>query len=109
MRFLLVFSIILSSCTYNEIDVCSTPTPSFSECVKPIIEQNCIQCHRNNSQNGLLQTHAQIILYMQNGKLLDRIQRDADAVGVMPPSGQKLSDNEIQILKKWEENGAPNN
>ena len=35
---------------------------------------------------------------MDNGVLLDRVQRDADQQGIMPPSGQKLSDNEIQIL-----------
>ncbi len=109
MRFLLFLTIILSSCTYDEIDLCSTQEPSFSECVKPIIEQNCVTCHRNNSQNGLLQTFEEIKSYMDNGKLLDRIQRDADAVGVMPPSGQKLSNNEIQIIKTWYENGTPNN
>ena len=109
MRFLLFFSIILSSCTYNEIDLCSTPSPSFSECVKPIIEQNCVTCHRNNSPNGLLQTYDQILEFMENGKILDRIQRDADAAGVMPPSGQKWGGNEIQIIKTWYENGAPNN
>tara|TARA_B100001564_G_C20656773_1_gene679594 strand:+ start:773 stop:913 length:141 start_codon:yes stop_codon:yes gene_type:complete len=46
---------------------------------------------------------------MDNGKLLNRVQRDADQQGIMPPSGQKLSDNEIQILINWSENGTPNN
>lgn len=108
MRYLFLL-IILSSCSYNEIDICSTLTPSFSECVKPIIEENCIQCHRNNSSNGLLQTYDQIKFYIDNGELLDRVQRGTDQQGFMPPSGQKLSDNEIQILINWSENGTPNN
>ena len=108
MRYLFLL-IIFSSCSYNEIDLCSTLTPSFSECVKPIIEENCVQCHRNNSSNGLLQTYDQIKFYMDNGELLNRVQRDVDQQGIMPPSGQKLSNNEIQILINWSENGTPNN
>ena len=64
MRFLLFHNNIIF-CTYDEIDLCSTQEPSFSECVKPIIEQNCVTCHRNNIKMDYYKLMKRLTVYGQ--------------------------------------------
>ena len=57
MRYSLFLLLLLSSCTYNElpiseITICETNSPSFSDCVLPIIEENCMSCHSENGGHG---------------------------------------------------------
>ncbi len=116
MRIFVLLFFLFNSCTYNELtplnDVnltCDSENPSFKECIKPIIVNNCEGCHRSNSNSGSLESYNDIIVYIDNGKLLDRVQRNENDLGFMPLGGSKLDDENINLLIKWKNNGAPNN
>tara|TARA_B100001758_G_C18035331_1_gene415207 strand:+ start:31 stop:375 length:345 start_codon:yes stop_codon:yes gene_type:complete len=111
-KYLLFFSCILVSCTYNEIipeinNSCDEQEgvdwiPSYNNCIDPIIKDNCIVCHGENSPSGSLTNFTQVIDMIENRDLLQRIKTD------MPPSGI-MSDNNINIIEQWINNGANNN
>jgi|TARA_B110000116_G_scaffold272414_1_gene297333 hypothetical protein len=109
MRFFLILSmLVITSCTYNELSICETDNPSFSDCVKPIFEKNCIGCHFQNNSNGImpLSNFQEIRDNVINGTVIESIKRE---VGFMPTNGERLSTEEILIIENWKENGAPNN
>jgi hypothetical protein len=111
LSFLLLF--LLSSCTYNElpiseITICETNSPSFSDCVLPIFEESCMECHFNNNSEGImpLTNYEEIQDKVLNGTVIESIKRSA---GFMPKNGDRLSTEQILIIEKWYENGTPNN
>ena len=81
MRIFIIYSLLLlllSSCSYNELSLCETDNPSFTDCVEPIFEQNCIGCHFQNNSNGIMpltnfqEIHNQVI----NGTVIESIKRE---------------------------------
>ncbi len=79
----------------------ANPT-TFNDDVKAIIQGNCAPCHTTGPQPLYVQfTNA------KNGieSILDRIQRAQGAAGMMPQGGTKLSADQINIIKKWKEDG----
>jgi len=106
LSFFLLF--LLSSCTYNElpiseITICETNSPSFSDCVLPIIEDNCMSCHsENGGQSPILTSFQEIILAVANDDLLARIKND------MPPTNL-MNSSDILIIENWIDEGAQNN
>ena len=109
MRFFLILSIlVITSCTYNELSICETDNPSFTDCVEPIFEKNCIVCHFQNNSNGImpLSNFQEIQDNVINGTVIESIKRE---VGFMPKDGERLSVEEILIIENWKENDAPNN
>ena len=109
MRIFLILSILVTtSCTYNELSICETDNPSFTDCVEPIFEKNCIVCHFQNNSNGImpLSNFQEIQYNVINGTVIESIKRE---VGFMPKNGERLSAEEILIIENWKENDAPNN
>ena len=109
MRFFLILSIlVITSCTYNELSICETDNPSFTDCVEPIFEKNCIGCHFQNNSIGImpLSNFQEIQDNVINGAVIESIKKE---VGFMPKNEERLSAKEILIIENWKENGAPNN
>ena len=109
MRIFLILSIlVITSCTYNELSICETDNPSFTDCVEPIFEKNCIVCHFQNNSNGImpLSNFQEIQDNVINGTVIESIKRE---VGFMPKNKERLSAEEILIIENWKENDAPNN
>jgi hypothetical protein len=128
MRYSVFLFVLFSSCTYNELTVgCTDPTasnydpnatldnglcildlclpePSFSECVKPIIDNNCVLCHSYGGDAGflILTDYALIKAADIQYNLVNIIKTTMPKSGVMP-------EDNINIIEKWFENGAPNN
>ena len=104
--YLLVFPLFLA-CTYDEPDLCIDENPSFSECVMPIIQENCVSCHSYGGSAGFLnlENYESIRNSVIDGNLIDRINSTENP---MPPSGN-MSESTIRIIQNWEENGVPNN
>ena len=105
LSFLLL--LILTSCTYNElpiseITICETNSPSFLDCVLPIIDDNCVSCHSENGGQSLLTSFSEIILAVENDDLLGRIKSD------MPP-GNLMKASDILIIENWIDEGAQDN
>jgi len=109
MKFLFLFSLfIFTSCTWNEIFVCETNTPSYSACVKPIFDKNCLGCHATNNSAQImpLSNYQEIRDEVVNGTVIESLRR---ASGFMPKSGERLSEEEIVIIENWKNNDSPNN
>ena len=99
---------VFASCTYHELSPCETNEPTFSDCVKPIFEQNCVGCHQIDHLLHLL-TYEDIKEAVLNGKVIESIEKEENELGFMPLNANKLTSQEIELIKNWKENGTPNN
>lgn len=94
--------------------------PTFDEDVLPILKQHCVNCHGNDKQKGGLNA-ASFAATMQGGgsgavvvpgdtnksRLFTLTAHTAEPK--MPPSGQKIPDAQIAIIKAWIDQGAREN
>ena len=124
MKQIIAFSIfILSSlfftgCYYDVVEelypsngvVCDTAGVTYSLTVKPIIDQNCISCHSQASQQGgvVLETYADVLVFANSGQLLGSVKHTT-GYAAMPQGGAKLNDCNILKIEKWIQDGSPNN
>lgn len=95
----------------NACSDCDTAgTMSFTNNVKPILELSCTGCHSGNlpSANIDLTSYTSVNVVAINGRLLGSIQHDL-GFKPMPQNGNKLSDCDITIIKKWILDGSKNN
>lgn len=104
------------SCSYSSEDdlIDTTPIPevvTYSNNVKPIIDNNCISCHSNPPINGApisLITYNDVKNAVENNGLISRISSN-DLGFVMPFGGPRLPQNLIDIIIEWEEDGLLDN
>lgn len=89
---------------------CDTSNVNYTDTIQAILVTNCgtAGCHSAQSlQSGLnLESYSDAATIANDGRLLSRIT--GDNVPIMPPSGQ-LPACEIEKLKKWANEGAPEN
>ncbi|MBU3012111.1 cytochrome c [Polaribacter vadi] len=103
------FSFFLASCLTNveetiiedepETDPCTTITYTIN--VKPIIDNNCIQCHGSGGNFPNLTTY--------NGISANATSVKAEVVSRRMPQGGSLTTTEIEAITCWVDNGALNN
>ena len=82
--------------------------------IQPIFDNSCGNCHLGNSSGGLnLSNYANLMSSdvivpgnHQASELYDRITRDNSASGDMPPGNSELSQNEIDLIAQWIDEGA---
>lgn len=104
-----VFCIFLCACenhveeitdnTNEEQEVCN-PDISFSNVIKPIIDQNCTDCH-GGSRSPDLRTYSNI------SRNANRIK--AEVTSRRMPQGGSLTNEEIEQIRCWIESGALDN
>ena len=93
----------------NDIDCqgpCDTANVKYSTVIAPIIQNNCIGCHRVSGT--ILSSYANVLATVTNGKFLGSINHTA-GFRFMPEGGYKISDCKIKQIKIWINAGAPNN
>jgi hypothetical protein len=109
----------LNSCNYqNEeklypkvVATCDTMNVTFSGTIDSIINTKCsgAACHSSGGGSGFAyNSYAGVKVSVDDGNIMDRVILKNN---VMPPasSGFVLTDCEIQKLRHWLYNGAPNN
>jgi hypothetical protein len=90
---------------------CNTTNVTFSQTISPIINNNCVSCHSGgiNASGGLnLTNYDEILVVVNNGKLLGSIRHDA-GFKEMPQGSSPLSDCSISQVDAWITQGALNN
>ncbi len=109
---LLLPLLILTSCsnesTSDLIDVTSVENVTYTNNVKPIIDNNCLGCHGDPTTNSApmpLNTYERIKEYVQNDKIIDRISRNDGQSGLMPVGGPRLPQPVIDLIIKWKAQG----
>ena len=113
---ILITVLYVSSCyVSNEEDLfinfnCNTEEISYEREVRPILANNCLVCHSAaaNLGNITLQSHEDIIPYIQNGSLLGSIRHDSGFIP-MPENTSRIDNCSISQIESWIEAGAPNN
>lgn len=89
---------------------CDTATVTYTASVAPLLQSNCYSCHNTSSASGsvILDTHAGVANVANDGRLVGAISH-ASGFSPMPQGGNKMTDCNITIIKKWVDAGAPNN
>ena len=98
------------------------PRMQFARDIQPLLEQNCVSCHKTDKKEGGLDmttlalnlkggdTSASLVLYDTKESLLTaRTQLPEDDDDLMPPKkkGGPLRKDEIEKLNLWVKQGAP--
>jgi hypothetical protein len=107
--------LLSSSCTYDKIEAKPLPdTVSYKDDIQPIWDQKCMPCHSSSGGIDPDLTAENSYNSLHDGGFV--IANDADgselykqiASGSMPP-GNPLPQDQIDLVKKWINDGALNN
>ena len=100
---------------YCDQEECDSINVSFSETVFPIIQNSCYGCHSGTEPGGgiYLTNHSEIanagaIAPVNTGSLLGAITWASGNIP-MPQNGQQLTDCKIAQIRKWINDGMPDN
>ncbi len=87
---------------------CDTINVTYNFSIKPLIESKCQGCHSGASPQGgiALTNYNQVSASALFGTMLPAVQHSGGAVP-MPFNSAKLPDCEIDLIRIWIENGAP--
>ncbi|MAT15124.1 MAG: hypothetical protein CMJ46_07620, partial [Planctomyces sp.] len=114
--------ILLTVLTFPFADSLRAEEPGidFESDIRPILENNCMFCHGGDERDGGLRftSHQDLLLLNDSGEpaivlgksheseLIKRIT--ADDENRMPPAdaGERLTDAEVELLRKWIDAGA---
>jgi uncharacterized membrane protein len=85
-----------------------TANVTFSKTINPLIQTNCVGCHKTGSVSGgvLLDSYANVKFYVDNKKMWGAMNYQSGYFA-MPPS-QKLTDCQLSVVQKWIDKGAKN-
>ncbi|GAA3921917.1 cytochrome c [Hymenobacter algoricola] len=109
----------MSSCTYDNgedflasrpVVSCDSTAVTYGVTISAIMDRNCRTCHSQQSpSSGInLNDYAQVKRIADNGRLVGSITHTPGFVA-MPQNTPKLSDCDVNRIKKWVASGAPNN
>lgn len=117
LKSLIIMSLFLVSACYYDVEedlypngTCDTANMSFAQDIQPVLSANCLACHSASQAQGnvVLETHADVLIYANNGKLLGSIRQQAGFVA-MPQGQPALSTCTQDRFAAWIADGAPNN
>ena len=93
---------------------------SFTEHVKPILEAKCAMCHNSSALPGRMSlenrrsaeksgTLGAFIVPGQPDESLfvNNLKSAHSSIQAMPPVGERITREEIEVLRKWIREGAP--
>ncbi len=94
----------------NSCADCDSTLASYSGAIELTLTASCTSCHSGADPEGQvdLTSHANVVDAVTNRNLMGCIQHDPYAVA-MPPSGNALTDCQIQQFQNWIDAGMPNN
>lgn len=89
---------------------CNTDNVTFSGTVNPLITTNCLPCHSASRRSGgiSLEGYESVKASAQSGDLLGVITH-ATGYSPMPRGATKLANCDIESIKKWIDDGTPQN
>ena len=113
----LISLVLLVSCGSNQAGDTDEPMISFSSDVSPILNQKCIGCHGSiQPLAGLDLSSYEGIMAGTKGKPVVEPGSSSNSLlvkvvksGSMPKNGAKLTDDQVEILSKWVDQGASDN
>lgn len=111
--------VLMSSCywdneeelyTFVESNKCDTTNVKYTNTIVSIMNTSCNSCHSKTTASASVITdnYSDLMNVVNNGKFLSSIIWDGNA-SKMPKGGNKLSDCDINKIKKWINSGSLNN
>lgn len=104
----LVLVLLIFSCkkTKKLTPSCDGSKPTYNAGIKTIIDNNCMgsSCHVNGSPYGNFTTYNGLAPYLSNGLF----KRDVLEMQIMPKN-KNLTQDEINKIQCWVDNGYPEN
>ncbi|MGA1018449.1 MAG: PSD1 and planctomycete cytochrome C domain-containing protein [Phycisphaerales bacterium] len=91
------------------------PTVDFARDVRPILQTHCAACHAGGRSKGdfSLQSRGDMLAHPEavipgdsGASLLLQLVRGDDPEWFMPPKGPRVDADEIEILRRWIDDGA---
>ena len=121
--FILIFSFVLAGATWAlrgvSADLAGLKPVDFNREIRSILSDNCFACHgpdekqrmaklRLDTREGALGKPGVIVPgRAADSKLIKRVTaKDPDVVMPPPDSGHKLTEHQIELLKRWIDEGA---
>jgi cytochrome c5 len=113
-----LISILFAGCYYDveeelyPSNACNTTALKYSSDIVSILTNNgCVSCHNNTNPQGSvkLDTHADVKIYVENGRLIGSVNHQAGFKAMPQGSTSKINQCSIDQLKAWIADGAPNN
>lgn len=113
----LLAAVVLFGCYYdNEQELypvnaqCDTTNITYSQFVKPMMDQQCVSCHSATNPQGQvnLSDYTNVKVRVTDGKLYGSLAHSSGYVA-MPQGGTAWSACNLSKLKAWINKGAPNN
>ena len=112
-----LISVVAAGCTYhNEEDLypvppaCDTTQVTYSATMAPIMTANCNACHSTVIATGgiITDTYAGLKKTVEDQRLWGAVDHQQGFIP-MPQGSGKLSDCNLAKIRKWIDDGAPNN
>ncbi|WP_338768797.1 hypothetical protein WAF17_08525 [Bernardetia sp. ABR2-2B] len=115
----LLLGFVFTSCEWkNEeeegitVTDCDTSQVTLSGDVKPILQTNCYPCHSNTAASSIgaginLEDYESLKSRADGGSLLGSISH-MSGFSPMPKGAAQISKCNLDFVKAWIENGAPN-
>lgn len=93
----------------NSCADCDSTLASYSGAIELTLAASCTSCHSGANPDGQLDltSHTGVVDAVTNRNLMGCIRHDAYAEA-MPPSGNPLTDCQIQQFQNWIDAGMPN-
>ncbi len=108
----IIFKWIMQGAKNNSCvaSACDSTNVTYGVSIKNIITNKCQGCHSGGAPSGGidLSTYNGVKTKVNDGRLWGAINH-LPGYSPMPKNGQKLSDCEIGLFRKWINAGAPNN
>ena len=91
-------------------NLCDTTSFTYSGAIRSIITNSCQGCHSGGSASGGidLSTYNGLKSKITDGRLWGALNHQPGFIA-MPMNGPKLSDCQLTQIRKWIDNGSPNN
>lgn len=112
---LVALSLVFVACEKDDDDVlasfdCTNINPTYTNDIKAILDARCATsgCHNSSTQAGGINLGSYMAAENEssNARFLGAINQ-LSAYEPMPRGGTKLSDNEIELLTCWVDQGSP--
>lgn len=110
---------LLASCATLSTSHNDSKPGSFASVI-PVLESNCVHCHGENhlahmppfgdtqQLTSLVNTGQWISPgHPDKSRFFGVVAMDDTETGAMPPTGHAISDQEMELLRAWIEQGAP--
>ncbi len=113
------WSAALAAMFVSQLALAADPKPvDFAHDIVPLLKKHCVKCHAGDSKKGgfSFNTRSELIEGSENGPVIENGKADesriiqvvlsTDADERMPPEGERLGRSEVDLLKRWINEGT---